>query len=269
MKAVRYVLAVTLSAGVLFGVTPVTFAASLSSGQSNTSGSSQNDSDLQAEVQKALNKSQFKNVHASVENGIVILGGTTDLYEYKAEADKKVHRLKGVRAVQNQIEVAGSGDMSDHDLQQRIVEKLQYDRVGYGNTFNAIGVNVQNGVVTLSGHARTPVDKDSAVSLVSNTPGVKDVVDDVEVDPVSPMDDRIRLEVARSVYGYATLNRYALNPAKPIRISVQNGHVELNGVVDSQADKDTANIRANSVPGVFSVTNNLVVANQPNEKKRR
>ncbi len=259
MKAARYILAAALSIGSLAGVVPATTAISFA--QSS-------DGQIQADVQKALNKSQFKNVRASVHNGIVTLSGTADLYEYKAEADKRTHRVKGVVAVDNQIEVAGGGDISDRELQQRLVEKLQYDRVGYGNAFNAIGVSVQNGVVTLSGHARTPVDKDSAISLVSNYAGVKDVIDNIDVDPVSPMDDRLRLEVARAVYGFPSLNKYAINPAKPIRISVQNGHVELNGVVDSQADKDTANIRANSVPGVFSVTNNLVVANESNERKK-
>jgi osmotically-inducible protein OsmY len=81
------------------------------------------------------------------------------------------------------------------------------------------------------------------------------------------MDDRIRMEVYRSVYGFPSLNKYAIDPAQPIRISVQNGHVTLYGVVDSQADKDTAGIRANSVPGVFSVTNDLQVRGQAPEQK--
>ena len=106
--------------------------------------------------------------------------------------------------------------------------------------FDAITVDVQDGVVTLGGHAHDYPNRDSALAVVSTTPGVKDVVDDIQVDPVSPMDDGIRLAVARAVYGYASLNRYAIDPAKPIRISVQNGHVELYGVVDSQADKDAA-----------------------------
>src|SRR6202044_3896020 len=119
-------------------------------------------------------------------------------------------------------------------------EKLEYDRVGYGNVFNAITLTVQNGVVTLGGHARTDVDKDSAMSLVSTYPGVKDAIDNIDVDPVSIMDDQARLAVARAIYGYPSLNKYAIDPAKPIRISVQNGHVELYGVVDTESDKDTA-----------------------------
>jgi len=79
------------------------------------------------------------------------------------------------------------------------------------------------------------------------------------------MDDQTRLQVARAVYGYPSLSKYAIDPAKPIRISVQNGHVELYGTVDSKADKDTAFLRANGVPGVFSVKNYLEVAGQPSE----
>jgi osmotically-inducible protein OsmY len=120
----------------------------------------------------------------------------------------------------------------------------------------------------LGGHARTDVDKDSALALVSTYPGVKDVTNEIQVDPVSIMDDQTRMAVARSVYGYPTLNKYAIDPAKTIRISVQNGHVELYGVVDSQSDKDVAYMRANAVPGVFSVKNYLQVANQPAEQQK-
>jgi osmotically-inducible protein OsmY len=217
-------------------------------------------------VTAKLNKKQFQNVKATVENGIATLTGTVDLYEYKADAGKRAQKVKGVTAVRNEIQVAGP-TVSDDQLKSKLLEKLQYDRVGYGNAFNSISLQVQNGVVTLGGHARTDVDKDSAMALVSTYPGVKDVVEEIEVDPTSIMDDHIRLAVARSVYGYPSLNKYAIDPAKPIRISVQNGNVELYGVVDSKADKDVAYLRANSVPGVFSVKNNLQVANQPADNK--
>jgi osmotically-inducible protein OsmY len=82
------------------------------------------------------------------------------------------------------------------------------------------------------------------------------------------MDDQIRMRVARAVYGYTSLSKYAIDPAKPIRISVQSGNVSLYGMVNSQADKDTANIRANGVAGIFSVNNYLQVAGQENEARR-
>jgi hyperosmotically inducible periplasmic protein len=222
-----------------------------------------------SDAQGKLKKSQFKDVKVSVDNnGIATLTGNVSLYEYKRDAANRVRKAKGVSAVRNEIQVSGPST-SDEELKKKLGEKLTYDRVGYGNAFNAITMNVENGVVTLGGHARTDVDKDSAVALVSTYPGVKDVVDDIEVDPTSIMDDQTRLAVARAVYGYPTLNKYAIDPAKPIRISVQNGHVELYGVVDSTADKDAAYLRANSVPGVFSVKNYLQVAGQPSESGKR
>jgi hyperosmotically inducible protein len=214
-----------------------------------------------------LDKKQFKDVKVTVENGIATLTGTVDLYEYKADAGKRVQKVKGIAGVRNQIQVAGP-TVSDDQLKSKLLEKLEYDRVGYGNAFNSISLDVQNGVVTLAGHARTDVDKDSAMALVSTYPGVKDVVEEISVDPVSLMDDQIRLAVARAVYGFPSLNKYAIDPGKPIRISVQNGHVELYGVVDTKADSDVAYLRANGVPGVFSVTNHLQVANQPEEKTK-
>lgn len=217
-------------------------------------------------MNKALNKSQFKNVQVSVANGVANLTGTVDTFYWKQEADKRVHRTKGVKAVDNEIEVAGP-EISDQQLGQKLATAIAYDRVGYGTTpFNAITVSVNNGVVTLGGTAYGPVDADSAVAVAENMKGVKDVINNISVDPVSPMDDQIRRAVYRAVYGFPSLNRYAINPAQPIRISVQNGNVTLFGVVDNQGDKDAAGIRANTVPGVFKVTNDLQVASQPQEK---
>jgi hyperosmotically inducible protein len=211
-----------------------------------------------------LDKKQYRGVKVNVENGIATLSGTVDLYEYKADAEKRVRNAAGVTALRNLVEVAGP-NIPDRELQEKLQEKLTYDRVGYGNTFNAISLSVEGGIATLAGHARTYVDKNSALALVSTQPGVKEVIDQIDVDPVSTMDDQTRMAVARVVYGYPSLNKYSIDPAKPIRISVQNGHVELYGIVDSGADRDVAFLRANGVAGVFSVKNYLQVADQPNE----
>ena len=216
---------------------------------------------VQAALAKALNKKQFSSVQATLQGNVAVLRGTVDVFDDKEEAGKRARRVKGVGAVDNEIEVAGPS-VPDAQLQQKLVKAIEYDRVGYGTTaFNAIGVQVQNGVVTLGGHAYGPVDADSAVAVASNTKGVRDVINDIEVDPLSPNDDRIRRDAFRAIYGYPSLNKYAVDPGKPIRISVVNGNLTLYGVVDSQSDKDTAGIRANSVPGVFKVVNNLQVAN--------
>jgi len=228
------------------------------------------DNKVSQDIKHKLDGKQFQNVQVNVDNnGIATLTGSVDLYEYKAEADRKAHKVHGVKAVNNQIEVSGQS-VSDQELTEKIQRKLATDRVGYGtNAFNAITVSVHNGEVTLGGHAYGYPDKNSAVAVVSTMPGVKDLNDEIQVDPPSPMDDEIRMRVARSIYGFPSLNKYAINPANPIRISVQGGHVSLWGVVDSKADKDTANIRANQVPGVFSVQNNLQVAGQQGEQERQ
>jgi hyperosmotically inducible periplasmic protein len=227
-------------------------------------GDAQTDNNISAELQNQLKK--FKGVQASVQNGVVDLEGTVQDFATKEEVDKKAHRAKNVTAVRNLLKIAGAGEISDAQLQQKIVQKLQYDRVGYGNAFNAISASVQDGVVTLSGNALGPVAADSAVSLASHFPGVQDVVNNIQVDPLSPMDDQSRIQVYRAVYGFPSLNKYAMDPAQPIRITVVNGNVTLNGVVMSQADKNVAGIRANGVPGVFKVTNDLQVANSSSEK---
>ncbi len=227
-----------------------------------------NAQDVAAAVRAKLDKSQYKDVQVTVDaNGIATLTGTVGLYEYKSDADMNVHKVKGVTAVRNDIQVAGPS-VPDSQLEKSLGEKLAYDRVGYGNVFDAITLQVQNGVVTLGGHVHNYPNRDSALGLVATTPGVKDVIDEISVDPVSPMDDRIRVEVARAIYSFPSLNRYAIDPEMPIRVSVQNGNVELYGMVDSEADKDAAFIRANGVSGVFSVKNYLQVANQPGEKQK-
>lgn len=224
------------------------------------------DTEIQADVTKALDNKRFKEVQATVHSGVVTLRGTVSIYADKEDADRKTHHRKNVKAVQNLIEVAGP-TVDDVTLRNKLAEKLTYDRVGYGTTaFNAFTISVQNGVVTLGGVAYGPTDKDSALSLVSNYPGVKDIVDNIEVAPVSPMDDRIRLATARAIYGAPQLNKYAIDPAKPIRITVINGNVTLSGMVDNQSDKDVANLRANGVAGVFKVINHLQVAGETEEK---
>ena len=119
--------------------------------------------------------------------------------------------------------------MPDSQLQKSLSEKLAYNGVGYGNVFDAITMQVQDGVVTLGGHVHDYPNRDSALGTVATTPGVKDVVDEISVDPLSQMDDQTRVAVARAIYSFPSLNKYAIDPAMPIRISVQNGNVELYG----------------------------------------
>ncbi len=222
--------------------------------------------DLQASLTKALDKKQLKQVQGSVQGETAVLRGTVDVYDDKEEAGKRARRVKGIKAIENEIEVAGP-EVPDAELQQKLVKEISLDRVGYGSTpFNAISVAVQNGVVTLGGHAVGPVSASDAVGIASNMKGVKDVVNEIQVDPLSPFDNTIRVNAYRTIYGYPQLNKYAIDPAQPIRISVQNGVITLYGTVLNQTDKDVAGLRANSVPNAFKVINNLQVQNGAERK---
>ncbi len=262
-------LVMAIFVGALLSLPQVSFAARPAS--SGAAAQAEQQSSLANKASARLNKKQFQNVKVSVENGIATLTGTVDLYQYKTDAAKRVLGANGVTAVRNQIQVTGA-NVPDNILGDSLEKLLSYSRVGYGdnmnlNVFNAITVSVQNGVVTLGGHARTEHDKDTAMKLATTYPGVKDVVDAISVDPTSIVDDQTRMAVARAVYSYPSLAKYAMDPAKPIRISVQNGNVELYGQVETEADKNEAYFRANSVPGVFSVKNYLEVAGQPSEQQ--
>ena len=150
--------------------------------------------------------------------------------------------------------------VTDDQLQQKLAKKLAYDRVGYyDNAFNYLALSVKDGVATISGDTLNDVAKDSALAIVARTPGVKDVVSQVNVLPVSIFDDSIRVRTARAIYRDSVLGRYATDPVDPIRIVVDNGHVTLYGTVQSVMDKTIAGIRASSVPGAFSVENKLAV----------
>ena len=209
--------------------------------------------------QKIHDAKQLQSVSSSVEDGIVTLTGTVGLYQDKLDAAKKVKKLANVSGVRNDIEVAGT-TVSDGQLQQKLARQLAYDRVGYyDNTFNYLALDVKNGVVTLDGDTVNDVAKDSALAIVARTPGVKDVVSQVNVLPVSRFDDFIRVRTARAIYRDSVLGRYASDPVHPIRIVVDNGHVTLYGTVESAMDKTIAGMRANAVPGAFSVENKLVV----------
>lgn len=223
------------------------------------------DSLAKRDAEARLNKSQFNRVTVDVQDGIATLNGAVELYQHKSDAERRVLKAKDVKAVRNLITVDRTGT-SDEELQKQLVERLSYDRVGYGNVFNAVSVKVSGGVVYLDGTARTYVDRASALALVGTTRGVLDVVESIDVDPVSIMDDEIRLKVARAVYSDAALSKYAIDPAKPIRISVQNGRVSLYGAVDSRMDANIAYLRANGVPGVFNVSNHLQVPDESSEK---
>jgi hyperosmotically inducible periplasmic protein len=153
--------------------------------------------------------------------------------------------------------------------QQRIVKEVRHEllMLPYYSIFDDLEYSVNGGTVTLLGSVVDPVTKSDAERSVKKIEGVEQVNNQIKVLPPSPMDDQIRRRTARAIFNSDGLFRYSMGAVPPIHIIVDNGHVTLKGFVDNQGDKDRANIAANQVPGVFSVTNDLQVSNQSMAKK--
>ena len=153
---------------------------------------------------------------------------------------------------------------------ERITREVHHELVmlPFFGVFDNLAYKVDpDGTVTLMGQTVRPTLKSDAEQVVKRIEGVTKVINNIEVLPPSPMDDRIRLAVYRAIYGHPALDMYQLRAIPPIHIIVKNGHVTLEGVVARQMDKQIAETQANSVPGVFSVTDNLRVEEEESGKK--
>ena len=145
--------------------------------------------------------------------------------------------------------------------QARIVKEVRHEilMLPYFDVFDNINFRVDGYNIVLMGQVTRPTLKSDAERVVKGIEGVENVNNQIEVLPLSPHDDRLRVALYRTIYGYPALQRYALPVIKPIRIIVKNGNITLEGVVDNDADKNLVKLRANGVHGAFSVTNNLRV----------
>src|ERR1700736_6137146 len=151
----------------------------------------------------------------------------------------------------------GAKDNSSKPLPERVRHELAM--LPYYNVFDDLGFKVDGGTVYLYGDVTNPVLKTDAERTAKRVEGVQQVVNNINVLPLSPMDWQIRRAEYRAIFGYGPMYRYAMGAIPSIHIIVNNGHVTLQGVVDNQGDKNIAGIRANGVPGVFSVKNDLQV----------
>jgi hyperosmotically inducible periplasmic protein len=156
---------------------------------------------------------------------------------------------------------AAQGATGPARMQDRISREVFHELITLPQLtiFDNLQYKVDGSKVTLMGQVRDAILKDSAEKSVKHIEGVDSVNNQIEILPTSSNDDRIRRDVARALFNDERLFRYSMGSLPPIHIIVKNGHVTLEGIVNSQADKDAANLRANGVPGVFSVDNHLQV----------
>jgi hyperosmotically inducible periplasmic protein len=145
--------------------------------------------------------------------------------------------------------------------QARLMREVRHELVTlpYYGVFDNLAYSVHGGTVTLSGQVRQPTLKANAEKAVKEIEGVEKVDNKIEVLPVGTTDDQIRLATYQAIYGQPALNRYSLQAVPPIHIIVKNGNITLAGVVATAGDKSIAEIQAKSVPGTFTVSNELMV----------
>jgi hyperosmotically inducible periplasmic protein len=158
-------------------------------------------------------------------------------------------------------QASGTRQKQEPKSEQNLIKEVRHQLVllPYYSVFDNLSYQVQGSKVILMGQVVRPTLKSDAEAAVKTIEGVSSVENNIEVLPVSPMDDQIRRAVYRVVFGDPGLSRYALSAVPSIHVIVKNGNVTLVGVVDTEADKNLAGIRANGVPNVFSVKNELVV----------
>jgi hyperosmotically inducible periplasmic protein len=153
-------------------------------------------------------------------------------------------------------------DQRETKSNQNIVREVRHQLLllPYYSVFDNLAFKVDGDRITLEGQVARPTLKSDAEAAVKGIEGVSSVTNNIEALPPSPMDDQLRRALYRSIYGDTVLSKYGWSSMPSIHIIVKNGHVSLEGVVDSEADKNLAGLRANSVPNVFEVKNNLVVS---------
>jgi len=161
-----------------------------------------------------------------------------------------------------------SHQRNEKKMQENLVKEVRHQLrlLPYYSVFDNLLFKVEGDKVTLLGQVVRPTLKSDAENAVKSIEGVASVNNQIEVLPVSPMDDQLRRAVYRAIYGDAVLSRYGMSALPSIHIIVRNGNVTLEGVVDSESDKNLANLRASAVPNVFSVTNNLTVGSSDSKK---
>ena len=154
-------------------------------------------------------------------------------------------------------------DQREPRAEQNLAREVRHQLVllPYYSVFDNLAFRVEGDQVILEGQVTRPTLKSDAENVVKSIEGVRNVVNNIEVLPPSPMDDQVRRAVYRAIYGDPSLSKYSWSAVPSIHIIVKNGHVTLVGVVDNETDKNLAEVRAKTVPNVFSVTNNLQVEN--------
>jgi hyperosmotically inducible protein len=223
------------------------------------------DAGVRRRIQARLDKTDLAEhgqVQVEVANGVAVLSGFTDTVAARREAEKAAR--KETKAVESRIRVV-SAARPDGDLRESVAGAVLRS-VHYG-VFDSVGVGVEDGVVTLVGSVLRPWHRSDIEQRVARVPGVRDIRNEIRVQPVSSFDDRLRRQLHREIYG-GLLRQHAESASPPVRIVVENGRVTLSGVVNSRVERVMLESIARGTMA-FRVSNEVQVESEIEKEPRR
>lgn len=218
------------------------------------------DAQLQAKVNDKLYHAKVGvNVTVKVSDAVAMLDGTVDSIGNKERAAKEASKIDGIQRVSNNLQVP-AGLVTDEKILEECGKQIR--RYAFYTIFDNVNLKSQEGRLTLFGEVTQPWRREDIGRLVSMVRGVREIENALEVLPVSPMDDQIRVRVARAIYREPVLSRYGIQSYPPIHIVVKNGNVTLTGVVHDPVEKAVAEVAARFAATYFTLKNELVVETQ-------
>jgi hyperosmotically inducible protein len=222
------------------------------------------------------NEIQFTGKRESMQPAVRLLLGYALIVMFSTPLGVAQASKSSEQTIQTQPQTSGAQTTAPAQILstesfQKLANKVRHELVmlPYYDVYDNLYFRIDGRTVTLLGQTPNPNTKSSAGNVVKHIEGVDKVINNIEVLPPSPADQRIRRATYQAIYSYGPLFKYSHGTVPPIHIIVKNGRVTLEGIVDSESDKQMAGMRANQVPGTFQITNNLRVINPAGEDKKK
>ena len=213
------------------------------------------DQQLKTRVEQRLNQRRVRGITVAADTGRVTLAGNVASAGAKQDLIADVLKVDGVKEIVSELTI-GKPE-SDQRLAERVVDQVR--RSSYFTVFDDVEINVDNGVVTLSGYVTQPIKSEDLGRRASHVDGVQEFVNKLEVLPASLADDRLRSIIANTLYRDPTFSNYASQAIPPIHIIVRNSSVLLTGVVNSEVERRQAENIVRGISGIIGVQNALRV----------
>lgn len=216
---------------------------------------SSSDQQLKTRVEQRLSEKRVRNIRVAAREGSVTLAGPINSAGAKQDLIADILKVDGVKEIVSELTIGKAEN--DRMLAERVAERVR--RSSYFTVFDEVGINVDNGVVTLTGYVTQPIKSDDLARRASHVDGAQDFVNRLEVLPASLGDDRLRNVIANAIYRDPIFSNYASQAVPPVHIIVRSSSVLLTGVVNSEVERRQAENIVRGISGIIGVQNNLRV----------